>query len=307
MALERAQLITLIAGILSVTEEEATAFADADGDTGATSFKDLSKKTLKEKLDEGHKKGMKKATETLVSKLKNTFDVDIDVENPDEIATALKEHLNSEGAAELTDETVKAHPAYKELQSELNKKEKDQNKLIEKKVKELVSEKENEFKAGLKKESRKSIDARLEIEAERWLTENKAVLSTDPAKKRKQIGEIVAKLRNDDIEIDEDGDFVLSDAEGKPILNAKGKTATLHDRFGDFDYLYTFQTTQQRSSSNIDPKKTGGGNPTFTHFKGDVPTTEAEMDVYRTKYFKKQMPKEEFKEVEAAYIASQQS
>lgn len=292
MKLERQQLLGLLAALLTVPVEKVTEYADSEEDDNETALTDLHKAVLKKKFEDGHKKALKLATTNTVKELKNAFGVDIEGDSLEEIATSLKEHLDTEGAGDLSEDAVKQHPTFKAVQAELIKVQKDQKTIIEKEVKKLSKEKDTEYEAKLKQADRKTLDIELELEAEQWLVKEGAILSEDPKKRKKQVKELVAKLAADELEKDEDGSIALSDG------------TTLEDRFKEYDYLFAFTEVQQRKSTQLPANGGKKTTQTFQHFKGELPKNKEEMDQVMIDFANKKIKKEEYHEVKKAYEAS---
>lgn len=297
------ELLKIIAKLLNISEDKAKEFVDKEDEDGLI---DLNKANLDKRFDDGHKKASKLSTKKLVDALKSELDVEIKGESPEEIAESFKEAIENRSADDISEEQIKASDTYKDLLTQFNKKEGEINKIVDKKVKEAVKEKEKEFADGLKRAKRQAIDSELELEAEKWLVENNAILSTDPAKRKKQIKELAVKLASDEVEKDSDGSYLISKADGTPYTNKDGHNATLADRFSEFDYLFNFQEVQQRQSSGLPPAGPGrSGGVEFKHFKGDVPKDEAGLNDLRIKRVNREISAEAYQEAETAYKANQ--
>lgn len=300
--MELQDLINALARVLNVKPDQVQQWMD--GENGEDAMVQHNSDNLKKKFDEGHKKAAKIARKEIADALSSAFDVDITGTTAEEIASALKSGITPE--TDLSEDAIKKTDTYKQLVAENTRLQQDQNKEVEKRVKESLKEKEAEYKKGLREASRKAINSELELAAERWLTDNNAILNDDPDKKRKQIRELVNKLSDVEIEKDDDGGYLIS-KDGKPLTNKDGHNASIQDQFQEYDYLFRFQDVQERKSSGLDPKNPGGktGNPTFQHYKGEVPKDTKGMDELRMKYVSKQLSREAFKEAEAAFEATQ--
>lgn len=294
------EAVSLLASILNVSSEKIKEYAE--GEEAEKQLKELNANNLKKRFDEGHKKASKLTSKTYTDALKAEFDVDITGETPEDIARNFKEAISDRDADDISEETIKSHPAYKALQSEKTRVEQDKLKEVEKEVKKRVKETEEKFKSDLKAAKKLGIMSEAELEAERWLTESGAILHADPEKRKKQIKELAKKLESYDLEKDEDGGFLIS-KDGTP-LTKDGHNAKLTDVFREYDYLYSFQEVKQRESTKLDPKNPGGGNKQFEHFKGVVPKDDKEMSDLRIKRVNREISPEAFKEVEAAYEAT---
>lgn len=297
------EAVQLLAAILNVSASEIKEMAESE--EGEKQFKDRNAANLKKKFDEGHKKASKLTSKSYSDALKQAFDVDISGETPEEIANSVKEAVSDRDADDVSEETIKAHPAYKALLDDRLKDQQKFNKEVEKKVKEQVREQKEHFEQELKKTKKSSYLSELEIEARQWLVDEGAILHSDPEKQKKQIQKFVKEIAEaNDLDKDEEGKFMFS-KDGSPLTNSQGHNATVQDLFRDNDYMFSYQKTQQRQSTGLDPNKTGGnGNAKFQHYKGDIPKSDAELNALRFKAANKEISKEAFKEVEQAYEAT---
>jgi hypothetical protein len=291
----------LLAAILNVSPDKVAEMAESE--EAEQQFKELNATNLKKRFDDGHKKGVKFSSKEYIAALKSSLDVDVSGESPEDIANSIKEALSDRDADDISEEAVKAHPLFKAESEKSLKLEQSFNKEVEKKAKVLVKEKETEFERKLKEAKRSGFLTEAEMAAEKWLTENNAILSPDPEKRKKQIKELAKKLDAYDLDKDEDGQFLISQG-ATPVLNKEGHNASLSDVFQEYDYLYNFQTVQQRQSTGINPNAPSSGNNGFKHYKGEVPKDEAGMNELRTKKLYGELTADAYKEVEAAYVAS---
>lgn len=286
-------------------DSEAKAQEILDSEDAEQQIKELNAGNLKRIREESHKKGQGIADKAFRSAIKSKFGVEIEAGLPaDEIASQLKESVSGQEAEELSEETVKAHPAYKSLESERLRDKQLFNKEVEKKVNEKVKEERERFDSELKKTKKSSYMSELEIEATQWLTDEGAILHSDPEKRKKQIQKFVKEIAEaNDLDKDDEGKFLFS-KDGNPLTNSHGHNASVHDLFRDNDYMFSYQKTQQRQSTQLDPNGSGGGQARFQHFKGDVPKNEQEMKAIELKRVNREISVEAFKEVQAAYEAS---
>lgn len=294
--------VSLLAAILNVKPEQVQEMAESE--EAEKQFKELNASNLKKKFDEGHKKASKLTSKDFATALKSAFDVDVAGESPEEIAASIREALSDRDADDISDDVIKAHPLFKAEAEKNLRNEQQFNKAVEKKVKEQVKEKEADYQRQLKEAKRSGIMTEAEVAAERWLTDNNAILHSDPEKRKRQIKELAKKLDSYDLEKDEDGQFMIS-KDGTPLTNKEGHNASLSDVFQEHDYLFNFQTVQQRQSSQLNPNANGRTQTQqFQHYKGDVPKTDAEMEALSFKAANREISKEAYKEVAAFYEAS---
>lgn len=300
--MEKEQLIQLFAATLNIKPEKFEEIVEAED--AETQIKELSKTALKKKFDEGHGKGLSKGTKELVDAIKSELGVDFSGTTGQEMAESLKGAVSEIEGAELTEEAIKNSDVYKAAVAERVKLEQNFNKAVEKKANEKVAAEKEALQKELKAAKKGSIKAKLEVVAEKWLEEEGALLSDDPARRKRQIKEFVNKLDAYDIDEDADGDYLFT-KDGNAVNNAQGHNAKVADIFRENDYLFNFNKTKPRTSTGLNPS--GGGNPKgkFEHFKGNMPTNEAEMDALRLDRVNGKISREAFKEVEAAYAETQ--
>lgn len=303
------QAAAILAAILNVPVSKVKEYAEAED--AEQQIKDLNAANLKKKFDEGHKKASKITSKNLIEAIKAEFDIDLSGETPQELAVSLKESLSDRDADDISEETIKASSAYKSLLAEKTRTEQEVNKQVEKKVKEQVKEKEAEFQKTIKQVKKSSLLTEVEREAEKWLEKEGAILSADPERRMKQIKEFAKKVDAYDLDKDEDGNFLISKADGTPATNKDEHNASLSDIFRENDYLFNFKTVEERKSSGLNPN--GGGNSSskkFEHWKGEVPKTKAELDAIELKYVMKDKDaptRDALKEVQAAYAEQQKN
>lgn len=294
--------VELVAELLKLPKEKVLEIVPADD--APAQFKKLADAAIKTARDEGHQKGTGKISKDLLAALKAEFDIDLTGNTPAEIAKSLKDAVAEQGSEELTEEVVKASEWYKELQADAARKEAKRVKEIEKGIKDGTKVAEENFKKELKAVKKSGYLTEIEIAAGEYLEKEGAILSDDPATKKRQIKAFLKESLTDlDVEKDDDGDFVLT-KDGMPATR-DGKAVTIEDAFSEGSYLFPKKTVQQRQSSQLDPKNPGGkGTTEFKHFKGVVPKDETEMNDLRTKKLYGELSGEAFKEAETAYNAS---
>lgn len=296
------QLLKLLAKVLNTSEAKIKEYLE--GDEGEDAVIQIGADALKKRFDEGHKKALGKGVKELVEALKAEFDFDVTGTTPDEITASIKAGFETIKGSDISEETIKASDTYKELQTQLARKDQETNKLVEKRAKELVKDKEVEWKAEIKKAKRQVVETDLYVLAENWLKKKNAILHEDADKRRKQIQLLAKQLESHDLEKDSDGKYLIS-KDGSPILNKSGHNATLDDVFEEHDHLYVYQDVKQRRSSGLDPNgKTGGSGSDFKHFKGEVPKSKEEMDKIYLDFSYGKIEKDAFQEVKTAYEAT---
>ncbi|CAG5001918.1 hypothetical protein DYBT9275_02767 [Dyadobacter sp. CECT 9275] len=296
--MEIEQLLKIISQILGIPVAQAKELIEAED--GEKAVADLSKENLKKKFDAGHKKGMGQSAETLAKAISDELEIDVNGSTPADIASSLKTAFETRSAEGISEETVKGTEAYKALQADLTRAQQEQNKLVEKKVKEALKEKEADYQKNLKAAKREALNTELTARAEKWLTDNNAILHKDPEKRRLQIKELVDKLGS--FEIERDGETFLISKDGQPLTDQSGHNAGLDQVFKDYDHLFHFQEVQQRQSSGLPAGGIqSGGQSKFTHFKGKVPENQDEMNKINLEYAEKKISREAYQEVKAAF------
>jgi hypothetical protein len=298
--MEKEELLKVISRLLNVSVEKAKEIAD--GEDGEGKLIDLNKEIHKKKFDDGHKKATARGLKDFTDAIGSELDITVSGSTPEEILSSIKEGLSANGSA-VTDDQIKGSDLFKELQSQLTKATQDQNKIVEKRVKEETRKQKETFESELKSAKRGALNSELYSKAEQWLTEKGAILHEDSAKRQKQIKELVNKLSDLDIDKDDDGFIFTKDGQAK--TNKDGHNAKIDDVFGEYDYLFNFKTGQQRQSPGLDPNgHQQPGNNNFKHFKGDVPKTKEEMDKIHTDFIYGNIDKEAYQEVNTAYEAA---
>lgn len=279
-----------------------------DSEDGLQQIKELNAANLKKARDEGDSKGRGMVIKEFKKAAKAEYSVDITSEKPDEILESLKESMAGQQAEEVSEETIKAHPAYKALEGDRLKDQQKFNKEVEKKANELSKDVKADYEKQLKQVKKSGFLTELEIEAKEWLLKEGAILNSDPEKQKKQIQKFVRDIAEaNDLDKDEDGKILFS-KDGSPVTNSHGHNATAHDLFRDNDFAFSFKTVEERKSSGLNPN--GGGNSQqkkFEHYKGEVPKDEAGMNELRNKRVNREISPEAFKEVEAAYAEQQKN
>jgi len=300
--MEKEQLIQLFAATLNIKPEKFAEIEEAED--AEAQIKELSKAALTKKFNEGHGKGLSKGTKELVEAIKSELGVDFSGTTGQEMAESLKSAVAEIEGAELTEEAIKGSDVYKAAIAEKVKLEQNFNKAVEKEVKKQSAAEREALQKELKAAKKSSIKTELEVVAEKWLEDEGALLSDDPARRKRQIKEFVNKLDAYDIEKDEDGDYMFT-KDGNAINNAEGHNAKVSDIFRENDYLFNFNKTKPRTSTGLNPSGSGTPKGKFEHFKGTLPTNEAEMDALRMERVNGKISREAFKEAEAAYAETQ--
>lgn len=198
---------------------------------------------FKKKETEGFERGYKKANGEVLSKfekeLKEKYELDSSktgIELIDELVSAQK------GSTKITDEAVKSHQLYLDLESRAKK----QEKAIEAEWKAKIEALQGEYK-------RKEVNSYVLKEALAHLDTLSPVLPEEDAKKANQLKWFEAEVLGLNWEIKENQDgtkmLIPLDKEGKRIENEQGYPRDAKDIFtASAEKFWSFSKTQKRSS-----------------------------------------------------------
>lgn len=246
-----------------ISEIETTLAGDSPGDVDALVSQRI-KAIRKEGEDIGHGKVQKFANK----KVKELFGIDSGVDTMDELLMAIKEGFTPElDPGKLTEEQVKMHPSFRQLETSLQTKEAEFQKSLDQ----------------ARAEARAEVDlANLKARAVQARTEFGAVIPEDPkiaaAMERiymEQLSGVTTKAVDGKTEYWKDG---------KRIENDKLFPVSEQDFFkGLVENAYTTKVSEQKTGTGIKPgegqQQAAGG---FKHFKGTVPKTQEEYDAIVT-------------------------
>jgi hypothetical protein len=270
-------IITAVLSTLYKMDTEEIAEALKDSDAPETSNKDADiiatitkldadrvkgfNERAKKRFDDGHKKGKSESLSDLEQELRDEYSVDdANLKGLDlvkHIATQVEtKAAQSKGgkAGDLTEEAVRKSAIYLDLEKKLAKRES-----------ELLKEKEDAVNNLQKEYSQKETKQKVSEKALQILDGLNPVLPEDATKSQrmKQLF-IQSEILNNGIEIAENGDILLLDADGKPREDEHGHTL----KFEDFvktaaNSTFEFQVAKDRKSpgngndGKNNPPKTG--------------------------------------------------
>jgi len=222
-------------------------------------------KTVRKEGKDGGKGELQKIANRKAKELFGTETTDVDTIEGllDAVKTGYKPAADP---ASLTEEQVKTHPAFRDLEKSLQTKETEHQKALE------TARAEGEAKATRYQLTAKAIKA---------LSDFGAVISEDP-----KIAAVQERMFLEQLE-----GVSQKEVEGKPEFWKDGKRIENDKLFpvaeSDFfkglvEKTYTTKVSDQRNSPGLPPN--AGGNPggngggAFTHFKGTPPKTQDEYN-----------------------------
>lgn len=258
-------------GVASLFNEDGSVKDDA-----LDTFKELDEKRVsklkgdpdkhKKALQDQYSRGKRETMEGFERDLKDKFGTNSDkqgIELVEEILAAKQPKGET-----LTDDAVKKHPLYLQLERAREADKQEHTKTLEAKLKEKDAE-----------HQRERITALVLEEASTEFEKLRPILSKDPERARNQRKLLEDELRSISYQVEDNGGkrtFLLLDKEGNRLEDKHGHPITLAEKVKDVaGKYYDFQESEQRSSAGDPDKGTAkkGANGAFTLKK---PTTRAE-------------------------------
>lgn len=287
-------LIKLLIAALGLTQTEAEAeVAKVESDPEAQkSLLDQHKTKIdalkQTELDNGYKKGTKEVKFAFEKDIKEKFGITSDKKGLELVEELVQTKTAGKDSPEsITEDVVKKHPVYLNLENRLKTEKAD----VEKEWKAKLAETEKTY---AKKETFKTVSEKALAEFEAL----KPILSEKPEIAAKQKARIIRELEGKDFQVDENGILVLGE-DGKRKEDGHGNAL----KFGSFvksiadDLGFEFKVADDRDSAGGDNNKqdkTGGeGGKKFT---GTLPTNT--QDYYNI-VFDPAVPAEAKEEVKA--------
>lgn len=226
--------------------------------------KDRVSNLKKGSFDDGYKKAEKKVKTEVEKTLKSKFEIDSDKEGDDlldEILESSKPKEDGKKPKDLTDDDVKKHPVFVQMETNF-KKQLDETKNS---YEEKLSQKEKEYR-------KKDVFQNVSQKALEIFEGLNPILSSDASKAANQKSDFVAKLNGYDFE----------NVEGRIIISKDGKV--LEDEHGhkvDFEKFvkstaekyYDFKAAEDRSAAGEKNKSANDGKSSFS---GQMPKTKEE-------------------------------
>lgn len=215
-------------------------------------------KTRKELADQGYKRAQREIMSEFEKQLKQQYGIDSTAKGMELVAEIVAQAR--EGA--LSEEAVKAHPAYMALQASLDE-EKDK---LSGEYREKLSSLEATYS---KKEMQKLIRAK----AMELLNELKPSLPTDTGVADRRMQEFLYKMESLSLVEAEDGSYIVKDAEGKTLTDERGAPKTLAQVVAETASLYWNLEQQPRKGNAANNNTATGKNTALT-----IPRSEEEFN-----------------------------
>lgn len=294
-------LLGFVAKTLNIANTEVAALIKTDDgkvkDDALSTLLDKDKdrvKTLKtDAHDTGYKKANKEVMKTFEKDLREKFDLESDKQGFELIEDLLSVKVpKPDGKAKFTDDDVKKHPMFIQLENKV----KEVKDLTDKEWKEKFEAKEKEY-------TRDKTLSVVEKKAVALIDELKPVLSTDPKRAANQKRDLIDKIIKNGFDIQGD-EIVLIGEDGKRIEDPHGNRVAFNDFVKEtVTSYYDLPVANPRSSAangsdKTDPPAQG------KKYSGVIPKTETEfMDLLYSK--DKPLTNEEKIELTDAWNASQ--
>lgn len=274
----KALLVALLSATYKMDEAAVASLIKEDGTVTDTALQELldKDKTRVAELskDKGFNDGYKKAQSEVLSKfekeLKDKYGVGSDKKGLELIADIITE--KTPAPTDLTDEQVKKHKVYLDL-----------NESIAKQVADAVADKQKEldtFKSGIE---RKEIITGARQEALTIFDSLKPVLSSDPAKAAKQKELFLKQIEANNFRKDENGKYILLNEDGTDKTNAHGHRVNFNDYVkqtaGEY---YDFQQADPKGSAGNGGNNGGGGNEGKKYVVRDEADFNKQMEAAKT-------------------------
>lgn len=293
------KLKLILAGLLTTVykksdEEVATLLENVDGedfDANAvlaeivTADKARISTVRTDGFDQGHQKGKKESLSDLEKQVRETFGIKDDSVKGLDLINAVHALDREAGKGGVTEDDVKKHSSYIELQKKLN----DAQKEIETKVSAAVSEAEGKF-------NRERTLSKAKSKALEVFEGLNPVLSTNPDVAKNQKKNFLALIEAFEFDESEDGSLIVK-KEGKALDDGHGNLVDFNSLIkNQASSLYDFKQSEDRGSA---------GNKT-PHTPGSVrvPKTEEE---YSKIILNPEIPLEERTAIKEAWRAKAQA
>lgn len=244
------------------------------------------------KYDDGYKKATAESLSKAEKEYRDKYGITEDKKGIELIDAIVAKHAGT-GGKRVTDDDIKRHPLYLELENSVK------DKYVPKSEYEKVTGEFDSFKTGIEKDRmRQNIKAR----AETIFNSEEFVLSADPGRRLTQLRDFYNDLnsRFDHAELSDSGEILALVKDGKRLEDAHGNPIK-------FSQLVNSVADSRFDRKQQDPKG-GGGNknnpgnqkPNENVYKGAIPKSMAEvrqMQIGKTQ--------EEAMQIMQAYIDSQ--
>lgn len=252
------------------------------------------------RFNDGHKKGKSESLKTLEDELKEKFEVsDTNLQG-----LALIEHIvqtQSEAGADgkITDDVVKKHPAYLELEKQV----KTTKQTVENEWKKKLDEVENGYK-------QKETHSTVKNKAMEILDELNPVLPEDGKKAAKAKNWFLNELINGNkYEVTDDGQILMLDKDGKRMEDEHGNAKSFDDFVKTLaEESFELNQSKERSSAGNggEGSKGSGAGKGGGKSKTKIPTPKNVEELSKV-LNDSSIPLEERQEVSANYEAAHQT
>lgn len=216
----------------------------------------IDEKTIR---DEGHQRGLKEGISKIEKALKAKFSFESDLQGQelieDLISTKVSEAAKS---GEITDDKIKTHPIYRELEKSKTKEIDELKKTAQDEIAKVHSDYNLKKAVSTAKEKAKQI----------FLSLN-PVLSDDETIRSNQVDDFVERFASELYQVEEDGSILIIDKEGKRKEDGHGN-AVKFDEFvkSNAQRLFTFKQQEPTGGTGA----SGAGK----EFSVTIPKSEKE-------------------------------
>ncbi len=224
------------------------------------------KEANKGSRDDQYKRGLKEAANRIEGELRDAFGLDEELTGAELIAKAKEINPGGTGDGKLTDDKVKAHPAYIALQNAKAEEIKNLNKEWEGKLKGV----ETEY-------SVKATRSTVNQQALQHIRSMNPILPEDASKANKRLNLVTNALASYNFSMDGDK-IIVVDENGAQLMNEHNNPITFDELVGGIaDDYFDFESGDESTGSG---KGTGNknefGKKGFSKIK--VPTTPEELE-----------------------------
>lgn len=243
--------------VMGMTDDEAAALLDADGNITDTAFDTLAKKdrerlarlneTHKEELtlkfNDGHSKAKREERAKYEDEIKTHFGID---------SKAIGVDLIKDVVSQGSKNDVKTHPDYLALERKL------QNDYIKREDYDVVKGEYDSFK---QKVERDSMLSRVKQDGKSVFYGLNPVLSKDKQRALNQEQEFLRKLEDYNYQVQPDGNHLILDKDGKRIVNENMNPVTFQDFVKEKTLAY-FDVQEQEPAGNSGTQTSRQSEPT---------------------------------------------
>lgn len=236
---------TFAVKVMGMTDDETAALLDADGNITEDAFDVLARKDrdrfvrlndahreeLTQKFNDGHAKAKKEERKKYEDEIRDTFGVD---------SKAMGIDLIKDVLAQGSKDDVKRHPDYIALERKL------QSEYIPKEDYEVVK---GEFDSFKTKVERDTVMSRVKQDGRSLFHAMNPVLSKDSKRRMNQEGEFLSKLESFNYQLQDDGNHLVLDSNGKRVTNENMNPVSFQDFVKEKTLAY-FDVMDQQPAGN---------------------------------------------------------